>query len=139
MNGSIECIGIVEPIAVGDNLEYDGVVYHIEEVNHVCSISRESGIKNFRSVLRLSHGVSVVDSRSKTAYAEMLHTNAYNDRQANYNSGVESLPGISEAQDVSYRPAGPEPTLADVTRSDKPFAQPGQVITPTVPTGDDNE
>lgn len=138
MNGTIEAVGIADPIAVGDNLEYDGVVYHIEEVNHICSINREMGAKMFRTILRLSHGVSIIDSRAVTAYAEMLHTNAYNDRAANYNKGSQSLPGVSEEQDVSYRPAGPAPTQSQVNRPDKPFAQPGQTITPP-PTGDDDE
>ena len=33
MNGTIESIGIVDPIAVGDNLQYDQIVFQIEEVS----------------------------------------------------------------------------------------------------------
>jgi hypothetical protein len=137
MNGTIECVGIVDPIAVGDNLEYDGNVYHIEEVNHVASINPESGEKTFRTVLRISHGVSI--SSNSVAYAEMIHTNAYQDRKANFNTGNQSLPGVSEDQDTSYRPTNPAPTLAEINRNDRPFAQPGQVIKPIQETEDDSE
>jgi hypothetical protein len=130
LNGSIEMAGIVDPIAVGDNFEYDGNVYHIEEVNHVCGINSERGVKTFRTVVRLSHGVSISDNRTGVAYPEMLHTNAYQDRKANYNTGNQSLPGASEEQNTIYRPTNPAPSNADINRQDKPFAQPGQVIKP---------
>lgn len=139
LNGTIESVGITDPIAVGDNLEYDGTVYHIEEVNHTCSISSESGVKIFRTILRISHGVSISDTRTGVAYPEMLHTSGYQDRKANYNTGNQSLPGVSEDQGTSYRPTGPGPTLAEINKNDRPFAQPGQVIKPVKETEDDSE
>lgn len=139
MNGTIETIGIVDPIAVGDNFEYDGNVYHIEEVNHVCTINTEKGVKSFRTVLRLSHGVSISDTRTGVAYPEMLHTSGYQDRKANYNTGNQSLPGISEEQDVIYRPTNPSPSKSEINKQDKPFAQPGQIIKPIPETEDDSE
>lgn len=138
LNGSITCVGLVEPIAVGDNLEYDGVVYHIEEVRHSAAINVQNGIKNFRTSLKLSNGVSISDNRSGLAYPEMVHTNAYRDRKDNYVNGNQSLPGVSEEQDVSYRPSGPAPTDKDLQKPDKPFAQPGQKIVP-LKKDEDNE
>lgn len=139
LNGTLTSVGIVDPIAVGDNLEYDGVVYHIEEITHTCSITVQTGLKQFRTTLKLSNGVSVAGDASGLAYPEMTHTSAYNDRLDSFNNGNKSLPGISEEQDVTYRPNGPAPSAADVARSDKPFAQPGTKIVPVNNSGDGNE
>lgn len=130
LNGTIECVGIVDPIAVGDNLEYDGNVYHIEEVVHSCTLNTATGDKTFRTTLKLSYGVSVVDTRSGLAYPEMVHTSGYQNRKGNYLYGNESLPGVSEEQDVSYRPKDPAPGTKDLEKKNHAFAQPGQVIKP---------
>lgn len=137
LNGTLECAGIVDPIAVGDNLEYDGNVYHIEEVNHMCSVSPDNGVTMFRTVVRLSHGVDARDSKSGPTYAEMQHTVAYQDRKDNYVNGDRTLPGVSEEQEVTYRPNSPVPTKKEVERKDSPFAQPGQKIIPI--KDEDNE
>lgn len=136
MNGTIECVGIVDPITVGDNFEYEGTVFHIEEVSHSCNINPTLGTKIFRTVLKLSHGVAVNTASTGPAYAEMVHTNAYRDRLANFNDLDQAFPGIAEEQDVSYRPTNPAPTTSDINRPDAPFAQPGQVIKPLVDRGD---
>lgn len=130
LNGAIECVGIVEPIAVGDNLEYNGAVYHIEEVAHNASISAQNGIKSFRTTLKLSSGVSIATSTTGLAYPEMVHTVAYQDRKDNFNNGDQSLPGISEEQDVVYRPSNTAPTSKEINAKDQPFAQPGEVVKP---------
>jgi hypothetical protein len=56
LNGSVVCVGIQAPIAVGDNAEYNGIVYHIESINHVASI-QSSGQRSFQTILSISHGV----------------------------------------------------------------------------------
>jgi hypothetical protein len=104
MNGTFNCIGIVEPIAVGDNAEVDGVVYHIENVTHNCSINPSTGVKTFRTSLKVSHGVSVNSNAQGTKYAEMTYTDGYADRQHDFNN-QQILPGVSESQDVVYRPS----------------------------------
>jgi len=129
LNGTLESAGIVDPIAVGDNLEHDGTVYHIEEVVHLAAQSPETGIKSFRTTLKLSAGVSVSDNRSGLAYPEMINTNAYRDRASNFNNGDKSLPGISEEQSVVDR-SGTVPTQQNIDRANAPFAQPGQTLTP---------
>lgn len=55
-NGTVNLIGITEPIVHGDNFEWDGVVYHIETVSHSFTIS-EDGKKRFSTYLALSRGV----------------------------------------------------------------------------------
>lgn len=137
LNGTISCVGLVDPIAVGDNLEYDGTVYHIEEVTHSCIINAGSGKKNFRSSMKLSNGVSISDSRSGLAYPEMIHTSGYQDRLANYKTGNKSLPGVSEEQATSNREVA-APTSAIINKADRPFLQPGQVAQP-LKEDEDNE
>lgn len=129
LNGTLSFIGIVEPIAVGDNLEYDGTVYHIEDVIHACSLNVGSGQKTFRTTIRVSNGVSISDS--DLAYSEMIHTSAYKEREDNFVNGNKSDPGISEEQEVTYRTENPSPTEKMIKFGDRPFAQPGQVIRPT--------
>ncbi len=129
MNGTIECVGIVDPIAVGDNLEFDTVVYHIEEVTHNCSINPQTGIKIFRTNLKLSNGISVSDTKTGIEYAEMRYTNAYNDRVNDY-ANDQHMPGISEEQDIVGRKGVIQPTSKTVNQADAPFKQPGQLIKP---------
>lgn len=123
MNGTITCIGLVDPVAVGDNLELDDTVYHIEQVSHTCSILGSSGVKTFRTVISLSSGVSISSSENGTRYAEMDYTNGNAFRKHDYKFN-KLIPGISEAQKISSR------TNPDVPGSDKnySFAQPNSRI-----------
>ncbi len=57
LGGSMSTIGIQEPIAVGDNLEYDNIVYHIESVEHRLVVNPSTGVKSFSTNLTLSHGI----------------------------------------------------------------------------------
>jgi hypothetical protein len=123
MNGSVECVGISQPIAVGDNFEYEGVVYHIEEISHLCSVNIQ-GIRSFRSVLKLSHGTSIVQGQT---YPEMVYGSGYQDRKNNY-SHTQTLPGVSEEQAVTYRPNSTAPTQSEIDRITAPFIQPGQTV-----------
>jgi hypothetical protein len=121
MNGTLNCIGITEPIAVGDNLEFDGVVYHIESINHACQIQPGSGIKSFRTSIKISHGVSVNSNAYGTRYPEMTHTTGQRDRTHDYGN-QQILPGTSESQDVTYRQL--DATQEDLNKGDRPFPQP---------------
>jgi hypothetical protein len=119
MNGTITCAGIVDPIAVGDNLQFDGVVYHIEQISHVCSIGVQDGKRLFRTTLNLSSGVAVSSSATGTRYAEMSYQAATSLRQNDYNHN-QILPGVSESQDVVYRPVN----LDEPESQNNPFPQP---------------
>ena len=111
MNGTIETVGIVDPIPVGDNLQFNNVVYHIEQVSHNCNINTGNGIKTFRTVLKLSNGISASSSASGTKYAEMQYPDAASERKADYKH-EQILPGVAEGQDVAYRPTNvDEPTV----------------------------
>lgn len=126
MNGTIECIGISDPIAVGDNLDFDGVIYHIEQITHMCSISAGGdgrAIKTFRTTISVSSGVSKASSVSGTAYSEMLYPNAYAFRKNDFNNN-KLLPGVSESQDVISRTLNPDLNDSGTNSSNDPFPQP---------------
>lgn len=59
LNGSLTISGVRAPITPGDNLEFEGVVYHIESVTHTCGITPD-GKRSFTTRLTISRGV--VDS-----------------------------------------------------------------------------
>lgn len=140
MNGTIESAGIVEPIAVGDNLQFDGVVYHIERVSHSCSIDAQTGRKIFRTSLGLSHGISIGSASDGLAYNEMTYSNAYALRNidGNTKSGNEILPGVSESQDVIYRPISVDIPHAMKKGEDGSFQQPNKNTSSSI-SGTENE
>lgn len=56
LNGTINSTFIQSPICEGDNLEWDGVVYHIESVAHNCSVSTD-GMRSASTSLALTNGM----------------------------------------------------------------------------------
>jgi hypothetical protein len=128
LSGSFLCAGIPDPIAVGDNLEFEDVVYHIEQVVHMCSINPGNGIKTFRTAISVSNGLSVYSSaQNGTSYPEMTHTNAYGEREWDYKR-AQILPGVSESQDVLYR----RPNVDDIK---SPLDQPNNALPQPKQTG----
>lgn len=108
-NGTIVSAGITEPIAVGDNLELENTVYHIESVTHTMQVEA-TGRKSFDTTIKLSYGV---DKREKAGgydpiYPEMQYTDAESYRKDNYDSGYKTMPGFSDSQDSAGRSNGEE-------------------------------
>lgn len=58
-NGTLQCLGIQSPICEGDNLEFDGVVFHIETVSHRVGIGYD-GSKDWTTTLTLTNGMRAV-------------------------------------------------------------------------------
>ena len=58
LNGTITCAGIQSPIAEGDNVEFDGIAFHVESVSHTCSIDMD-GTKNFITSLNVTNGMPI--------------------------------------------------------------------------------
>lgn len=56
LNGTIQSFGISAPIAEGDNLVWDGVVYQIESVFHHCVVSSD-GKRSFSTTVTLTNGL----------------------------------------------------------------------------------
>jgi hypothetical protein len=125
MNGTINTVGLVDPIATGDNFEFDGVVYHIEQVTHTCLISPEDGKKSFRTSISLSSGVSVTSSSNGTRYDEMVDPKAQQLRIDDYANNA-LLPGQTESQDTVYRVINPDidDKGAYSPKNNNPFPQP---------------
>lgn len=122
LNGTLNCPGIIDPIAVGDNLEFDNVVYHIEQITHACVMSGPGGSKTFRTSISVSHGVSINSDSEGTKYAEMEHVDADGARKSDAEN-QQIMPGVSESQDVVYRPKNPEFSKPIVN----PFPQPSLI------------
>ena len=106
LNGVISSYGIVEPIAVGDNLEYNDIVYHIEQLDHVGFISPE-GKKQFRTTISLSNGVHKNNTKSNVIYGEMDNTDSLADLERD-DKNDRLLPGVGDVQDVPGRSEGEE-------------------------------
>ena len=105
-NGTFICAGIVEPIAVGDNLEYNGVIYHIEEVVHNMTMN-PNGIKDFTTTIKVSFGTHSESTKSTPIYSQMEYTDAYTERQYDYER-ERVMPGFSDTQDIPSREFGEE-------------------------------
>lgn len=56
LTGILQTVGIQAPICIGDNLEWEGAVFHIEGITHNCQIA-PTGQKDFTTTLNLTHGV----------------------------------------------------------------------------------
>ena len=123
LNGTMELVGIIQPICIGDNLEFEGIVFHIESVIHNCFIDPISGIKRWKTILKLSSGVSLDSTNSLTLYDQMTNTSGYKDRQNDYNNLDQILPGVSESQDTLYRT--PNVDILNTNQEvNSPFPQP---------------
>lgn len=108
MNGAIQSTGIEEPICIGDNLELDSVVYHIENITHNIGIDA-GGYKYFTTNLTLSYGVDLRSQNNTTIpiYAEMDNTDSFERRKDDFNK-EKLLPGFSDSQDWPGRSDGEE-------------------------------
>lgn len=120
LNGTLTCAGLIEPITIGDNIEYDGNVFHIEQITHTCSINGQLGNRTFRTTISFSSGLSIESSSQGTQYAEMNYPSANALRKNDFKNN-KILPGVSESQDVIYRPI----SVDQPTAQSKPFPQPG--------------
>jgi hypothetical protein len=106
-NGTLSCVGIQDDICIGDNLELEDTIYHIESINHVASISAE-GYKSFRTNITLTNGVDKRTSAAGPVYPEMDYSTTYEDRANNYNEEYGIMPGYSDTQDILSRKDGEE-------------------------------
>ncbi|HLD91761.1 MAG TPA: hypothetical protein VI911_12240 [Patescibacteria group bacterium] len=105
-SGAISSVGIVHPISVGDNLEFDDCVYHIEQVTHNMKEDPD-GKLSFRTNLILSFGTNLNSTKDLPIYPQMQHTDSYRERlKDNANEGI--LPGVSDTQDIAGRVQGEE-------------------------------
>jgi hypothetical protein len=133
-SGTITCIGIEEPIAVGDNLLFDGVVYHIEAVVHNFQIAPD-GRKVFRTNLSLSYGIDVRSDKNQLVFTEMEHTDGLSRGEEDYAS-EKILPGFGEAQDIPSRATSKGEEIKRTRQ--KSFIIPNKKKSPPIKPGNDN-
>jgi len=99
VNGTFSLVGIEEPIAVGDNFEFDDIVFHIEGLQHTCRINPD-GRREFETIVTVSHGVDLRSSSQRTIYANMDNTSGYEERIRDHENEAV-LPGYSDTQYIS--------------------------------------
>lgn len=104
-SGVLTFQGIEDPIAVGDNIEFDNIVYHIEAISHMMAIQGDK--KSFITKLTVSYGVDLRSSKSGPVYANMQHTDAQTNNQEDWEH-ERILPGVSDTQNISGRSYGEE-------------------------------
>ncbi len=101
LNGHISCVGIQDPIAVGDNLEFDGTVFHIEALSHSCAVS-PNGFKTFKTHLEISHGVNLASDSNGKVFSEMVHTDSQSNQKRDFER-EKIMPGFSDEQAIPSR------------------------------------
>lgn len=105
MSGTVNFVGLPEPISVGDNLQFDQVVYHIEQIMHVAMVTPD-GKKTFRTTVTVSNGMDIQNGQN-VVYSEMKYGGAYAKRADDFKQ-TQILPGVSESQDIESRPVNPD-------------------------------
>lgn len=94
LTGSCVLQGVSAPIAVGDNFEADGTVFHIEGVTHNCSIS--GGTKTFTTSLTLTNGIRTdVDKDGSSVFTD--EDNEYSDSKKRENLDAAGISGSKQA------------------------------------------
>lgn len=104
-SGVLTFQGLIDPVAVGDNLEFDGIIYHIEGVTHIMTISGDK--KTWTTKITVTFGMDVRSSKSGPVYPNMEHTDAQTQNQEDWDN-ERILPGISDTQNISGRENGEE-------------------------------
>lgn len=97
LNGPLTSYGIQEPIAEGDNLELDGVVFHLESVSHTCAMVGTK--KQFITYMELSHGMA--------ADADQIDEIELRYNQLKLYPGIESLKELHSLTDFAHDVNGP--------------------------------
>lgn len=99
LSGTIVSVGIQAPICEGDNLEWDGAVYHIEGVTHDCSISSETGQKTFVTVLKVTNGLSRIRNLGGEYPLYIKVLDNFNNKNPDA-SNPELIPGITAESSI---------------------------------------
>jgi hypothetical protein len=110
-NGTLVCAGLPQAISVGDNIQIQDTVLHIESVQHNMQMTPD-GKKTFRTTLQLSYGIDVrslensvpLFPESNFPDADDMRKNDFNHKSQSKNDGM--LPGVSDTQDVGGRKDG---------------------------------
>ena len=146
VNGTISMVGVQAPIPVGDNLEWNGVVYHIESVTHNCFIDHEMGQKSFMTTLSLTHGMRNLDDNEASGNVannadDLTGKSAGNgtvDESFQKSNDFPVYPGISTKDNMKYQPGITEESKFHTNVREKDEDPQGQTSDPDLeikPTG----
>jgi hypothetical protein len=71
ITGPINLVGIQAPICIGDNVEFDNHIFHIESVTHTYARNMSAGTSTFTTSLNLTHGLKAnqLDGRDFSLYS----------------------------------------------------------------------
>jgi hypothetical protein len=121
LDGTMNVHGIQAPIPPGDNIEFDGVVYHIESVTHTCQLSPDGKQRSFITTLTLTNGIHSDDpslpdpivhatqTPDQSIYAGIIDTD-----QTTYDPGFTYDANTSQQQKPPIIGAEATPTPADI-------------------------
>jgi hypothetical protein len=101
-SGTIECVGIPDAICVGDNIRYDGTIYHIESITKNLYLAMD-GKNRFTTSLKVSYGIRNKSDVIEVKYPEMTNQDSQTNREQDYNKGSKILPGFSDTEDIDPR------------------------------------
>ena len=86
LNGQIELYGVQSPIAEGDNVEIDSIVYHVMTVTHTANINPGNGMKDWSTILAVCNGMRDVDT-NKTSI-QPLYPGISKDDNTSFDPGI---------------------------------------------------
>jgi len=94
LNGTFNCKGIQSPIAKGDNIQVEDVVYHVESITHTCGMNGD--YKFFNTSLQVTNGMLEDQGNSVNApvYPGFVF-DAQNENTGNDSFNTKSNPGYS--------------------------------------------
>lgn len=104
-SGVLTFQGIQDPVAVGDNIEFDNIVYHIEAISHTMTVVNDK--KTFTTKITVSYGMDLRSSKQGPVYANMDHTDAQTNNEEDWEN-ERILPGVSDSQNIRGRVQGEE-------------------------------
>lgn len=83
VNGTVECIGLSEHIAIGENivLDKEQLLAHIESYTHNFTVDQETGVKIFRTSIEFTRGISTKSSSGEyiPVYGDLFEKSIFED------------------------------------------------------------
>lgn len=93
-SGTMNCIGIAQPICIGDNISFNDIVYQIESINHRCSRAPD-GKTSFTTNFSFTHGM--VKEQLVEDFAKLDSTNYHDTHPSPLTNNPEDPYAIPEA------------------------------------------
>lgn len=113
LTGTLTCYGIPAPICIGDNIEWDSVIYHIESISHECSMDSE-GRKTFITNLTLTHGLSKNDDLTGIGNLNLFGRISGSIKESENASILDIYDGTKTNKDDTRSQYLPEVTKTDI-------------------------